>query len=73
VSRDSIELLESPFSKASETLDTVDVLRATGELIGSMLDSEVLRVAGINQAIVAAPPVRVNDGLRRDATAGNGL
>jgi hypothetical protein len=57
VRRDSIELLKSAFSETPEALNAVDVLRATGELIGSMLDSEVLRVADIDQAILAAPSV----------------
>jgi hypothetical protein len=38
-----------------------------------MIDSIMLRVSDINQAIVAAPPVRVDDGSERDATANNGL
>jgi hypothetical protein len=73
VSRDAIELLESPFSKAPEALNAVDVLRATGKHISSVLDSEVLRVADIYKAVVSAPAVGVDDGLRCDATADNSL
>ena len=42
VCRDSIELLESPFSETPEALNAVDVLHAASELIGSMLDAKVL-------------------------------
>lgn len=63
VSRDSIELLKPAFGKAPEALNAIDVLRATGKLIGSMLNSEVLRVTDINQAIIAAPAIRVNNCL----------
>src|SRR5205085_11855470 len=46
---------------------------ATHELVLTMIDSEVLRVADIHQAVIAAPAVRVDDGLSSHATANNGL
>lgn len=71
--RDPIELLESALSKAPETLNTINMMLATRELVFTMIDSEVLAVADIYQAVVAAPPVRVDDRPQRDATANNGL
>src|SRR4051812_12718258 len=38
-----------------------------------MIDSEVLRVSNINQAVITAPPVPVDDRSKRDATTNNGL
>ena len=68
-----MKLLQAMFSKAPEALDTVDVVRATGELILSMVDSVMLRVADINQSVIAPPAVRVDDCLRANATANNSL
>jgi hypothetical protein len=39
LSRDSIELLKSVLGKAPEPLNAVDVIRASGEHIGPMLDA----------------------------------
>ena len=72
-SRDAVELLEPALTVAPEAFDPVDVVRATNKLIFAMMNSEVLRVSDINQAIVTAPAVRVDDGVERDAPANNGL
>jgi hypothetical protein len=57
-SRDSIELLEPPFSIAPEALNAVDVMFSTHELVLAMIDSEVLRISNINQAVITTPTVR---------------
>ena len=71
--RDTMKLLQAMFSKTPEALNAVDMVRAAGELVLSMMDSVMFRVTDINQAIVAAPAVRVDDCLRSNATANNGL
>ena len=71
--RHTVELLETTLGIAPEALDAVDVALLIGKLVRAMMDSEVLGVTDINQAIVAAPAVRVDDGVGRDATANNGL
>src|SRR5437762_2086606 len=71
--RDTMKLLQAMLGETPETLDAVNMVCATRELVLPMIDSIVLRVADINQAIVAAPPVRVDDRLRGNATANNGL
>ncbi len=68
-----MKLLKTMFSITPEALNAVDMCRAPHELALSMVDSEVLRVTDINQSVVAAPPVGVNDHLRCDTTANNGL
>ncbi len=70
---DAIELLEAAFSITPETLNPVDVMRATHKLVGAMIDPIMLCVADINQAAIAAPAIRVDDGFETDATANNGL
>src|SRR5437764_10906122 len=71
--RDPIELLEPALGKAPEALNTINMMVATRELVFTVIDSEVLRVSNINQAVITAPPVRVDDCSERDATANNGL
>ena len=56
-----------------EALDPVDVVRASDELVLAVVDTEVLRVPDIDQPVVAAPAVRVDDDLRRHAATDNGL
>ena len=73
VGRNAVELLQAMFGETPEALDAVDVVRASGELILPVMDSVVLRVADINEAVIAAPPVRVDDRLGCDATADNRL
>jgi hypothetical protein len=68
-----MKLLQAMFSEAPEALDPINVVRAARKLIRSMIDSVMLRVTDINKAIIAAPPIAMNDRLRRDATANNGL
>ena len=72
-SRDSIELLKSTLRHTPEALNTVDVATATSKFIRPMLNAEVLRVADINQPVVAAPAVAVNHSFRRNAAPNNGL
>ena len=70
---DAVELMQPTLSITPEALDAVDVVRTSDELVGPVVDPEVLRVADIDQAVVAAPPVRVNDDLRCHAATDNGL
>jgi hypothetical protein len=71
--RDPVELLQAMVSKAPEALDAIDMVCAPRELVLPMIDSVMLRVADIDQAVIAAPPIAMNHCLRRDATANNGL
>src|SRR5947209_12913400 len=71
--RDPVELLKSALGITPEALNAIDVLCATRELVFTVIDSEVLTVANIYESVIAAPPVRVDDCSKRDATANNGL
>lgn len=68
-----IKLLEATLGVTPETLDAVDVALAGGELVGTMIDSIMFRIADIHQAIIAAPAIGMNDCFRSDATTNNGL
>ena len=72
-SRDAIELLQAPFSIAPEALDAVNVMRSADELITTMIDAKMLRVANINQSVIPAPAVGMDDGVQGHATANYGL
>ena len=54
VRRDAVELPQAMFSEAPEALDAVDVVRATRELVLPVINSVVLRVPDIDEAVVAA-------------------
>ena len=70
---DAVELMQPGFSITPEALNAINVTVAAHELILPVVNSVVFTVADINESVVAAPAVRVNDGLDRDATANNGL
>jgi len=48
------------------------MIPSPGELPVAMHDPEVLRVAHVDQAVVAAPAIRVDDGLQANAAADDG-
>jgi len=73
VRHDAVELLQPMFGEAPEALDAVDVMRATGKLILSMIDSITLRVTDIDESVIAAPAVRMNNCLRSNTIANNSL
>src|SRR5262245_45657387 len=62
------------FRRAPEAFNAIDV-NATppGELIGAVQDPMMLTVAYIDQAIIAAPAIRMNDAPALDPSAQNGL
>ena len=68
-----MKLLETMFSITPEALDAVDVCRAAHELAVPVVDPKVLRIAHVNQSVVAAPAVRVDDRFGSHTTATNGL
>jgi hypothetical protein len=51
------------FAYPPEPLDAVDVVAAFGKLIFAMINSTMLAVADINQAVVTKPVIRVDDAL----------
>ena len=63
--RYAVELLQSPFGERPKSLDSGNVRRAVDEFICRMIDPEMFLKADINQPVIAAPLVRVNNGLQR--------
>ena len=48
-------------------------MRSAYELIVTMIDSEMFRVTDINQAVIAAPAIRVDHGVQGHAAPDYGL
>src|SRR5947209_2676871 len=71
--RNSMKLLQAMFSETPETLNPVDMVRASGKLILSVIDSVMLRVANINESGVTTPSIRMDNCLKSKATANNSL
>jgi len=70
---DTMKLHEPPFRIRPEGFDAIDMAFAIGKLVGAMVDTIMLFVAQINQPIIAAPGVGVNDALKRYSTSDNAL
>lgn len=69
---DPVELGESALGEAPEALNAIDVDTVTGKLVLGVVHSEVLVVAHVDETVVAAPPVRVDDGVERHLPADDG-
>ena len=57
------------FGISPEPFDAIDMGFVFNELILSMIDSQVLSVTNIHQAIVATPTVRVDDTVQADLSS----
>ena len=69
---EALELRQADLGQPPEALDAVDVNGALGELVAGMIDAEVA-VAEVDQAIVAALAVGVDDGARIHPAADDAL
>ncbi len=61
-----VEPGQAAFCVAPERLDAVDVIFAPGELVVAMIDPEMLVVADVDQAVVAAAAVGMDNDSRVD-------
>lgn len=68
-----MKLLQAMPGETPEALNAVEMMCAVCKLILAMIDSIVPPVPDLHQAIIAAPPVRMNNCLRGNSTANNGL
>ena len=69
----AVELGHTSLCIAPETFDTVDVPFARGELIGPVVDSEMLVKADIHQPVVTKPAIRMDNRSRVDVASDNPL
>ncbi len=70
---DSIELLQASFGRRPKTFDAIDIWITIGKLVGWVVDPEMLWITQVNQAVVAAPAVGMNNRFNPDASVDNGL
>ena len=59
------------FSVRPKRLNTINMVSSSGKLIVLMMNSIMLPVADINQAIIPSPPIRINNTFRRDFPPNN--
>lgn len=64
---------EAGFGEAPEAFNPVDMGSTSGKFIAPMIDPKVLAVADIDQAIVPAPAVGVDDAAKFHASPNDGL
>lgn len=69
----AVELLHTAFRKRPKALDAVDVIRAVGKLVIAMIHTEMFCKTYIDQAIVTAPFVGVDNNVKTDFPSYNGL
>lgn len=62
----AVELGKTAFGEGPECFDAVDVGASPGEAFGLFADPDVPVVANIDQAVIAAPIVRIDNGRRID-------
>ena len=71
---DAVELGEPSFGEAPEGLDAVDMHTvALGEFMLAVVDPQMLVVADIDESVVAAPAVGVDDAFQRHLALDDGL
>jgi len=68
-----MEFSQSNFSESPERFNAVDMAFSIGKLISSMVDSVMFFITNIDKAVIAAPPIRVDNAIRVNTTAYNGL
>ena len=69
----TIELSQTSFSETPERLDTINMPLATGKLIVTMVNPEVLIKADIDQSVITTPSIGMDYGIRRYMPTDNGL
>ena len=72
VSGYAVELGQASFGEAPKTLDAIDMVLADGKLVSLMVHPQMFLVAHVDQAVVTAPTIGVDDRLEAD-TAQNSL
>src|ERR1700733_4909028 len=72
VSGYAVELGQASFGEAPKTLDAIDMVLADGKLVSLMVPPQMFLVAHVDQAVVTAPTIGVDDRLEAD-TAQNSL
>ena len=69
----AIELRKTSFGIAPKALDSIDMNRATSELVGSVIHSQVFIKAYVNQSVIATPAVSVYNASYISLASNNGL
>jgi len=68
---DAFELSQTQFGIGPEGLDSVYMAVTSSKHVFTMMDSKVLGVSDVPQALIASPTVTVDDAIDRDMTSNN--
>lgn len=68
-----MKLHQPPFSIRPKGFNTVDVAFCIGKLIIAVVNSIMLFITEVYQAIISSPLVRMDDAFERNFTSNNGL
>lgn len=63
---DAVELDDAPLGEAPEGLDPIDMRFSIGEFVLTMIDSQVLGIADVDESVVATPVIGMNDTFQAD-------
>ena len=61
--RSAIELCQTPFCKTPERFDAINVPFATSKLVVTIMNPDVLIKTNIDQSVIAAPLIRMNNSI----------
>jgi hypothetical protein len=67
--RDTLELHKPVFGIPPKTLNSVDVAAASAKLIFTMVDTKMLRIPQIDQAVITAPTVIMDNAFNVGVTS----
>ena len=67
----AVKLYQTVFRITPKRLDTVNVLRSTSKLILPVMHPKMLCKSHINQTVITAPSVSIDDALNGDMSAYN--
>lgn len=62
---DAFHLGQTQLGVSPERLDTIDVRLRVGELVTAVIHAQMLGVADIDEAVIAAPAIAVDDAVQR--------
>ncbi|SNU78984.1 Uncharacterised protein [Neisseria zoodegmatis] len=69
--RYTVKLYQAMLRVAPKGFNTIDMLSAMSKFIITMTHSEMLREAHINQPLITAPSISMDDALNRDMSSDN--
>ena len=67
------EPVQPGFGKAPEAFNAIDVGSTSDKFILPMINTQVLAIADIDQAVITAPTIRIDDAIQGNTAPDNSL